>query len=144
MAFFSSVATIALAVSMSYLLLGPIAHFGVRCVVFLPDMHVLIVTYHALTPEAVGPLLSGRVSQVSTMTLDALIPRVGDVPLESTLQRACNMAFTIARHVEAQEIWLRTVVRYETKVGHSRFVGCPQEANTSRRNWRCVWGWVGG
>ena len=29
-------------------------------------------------------------------------------------------------------------------VGHSRFVGCPQEGNTSRRHWRCVWGWVGG
>ena len=28
--------------------------------------------------------------------------------------RACNMAFTFARHVEAQEIWLPTVVRYET------------------------------
>ena len=70
---------IALAVSLFYLLLGPMAHFGVRCVVFLPDMHVLIMTYHAPTPEAAdaGPLLSGRVSQVSTMTLDALIPRVG-------------------------------------------------------------------
>ena len=41
-------------------------------------------------PEAAdaGPLLSGRVSQVSTMTLDAVIPRVGDVPLESAVQRA--------------------------------------------------------
>ena len=39
------------------------AHFGVPCVVFLPDMHVLIVTYHAPTPEDAdaGPLLSGRV-----------------------------------------------------------------------------------
>ena len=73
-------------------------------------MHVLIVTYHAPTPEVAdaGPLLSGRVSQVSTMTLDALIPRVGDVPLESAVQRACNMAFTFAPHVEAHEIWLRT------------------------------------
>ena len=81
------------------------AHFGVRCVFFLPYIHVLIVTYHAPTPEAVdaGPLLSGRVSQVSTMTLDALIPRIGDVPLESAVQRACNMAFTFARHVEAHE-----------------------------------------
>ena len=80
------------------------AHFAVPCVVFLPDMHVLIVTYHAPTPEAAdaGPLLSGRVSQVSTMTLDALIPRIGDVPLESAVQRACNMAFTFARHVEVQ------------------------------------------
>ena len=58
------------------LLLGPMAHFGVCCVVFLLDMHVLIVTYHAPTPEAAaaGPLLSGCVSQVSTMTLGALIP----------------------------------------------------------------------
>ena len=32
MAFFSSVATIALAVSLFYLLLGPMVHFGVRCV----------------------------------------------------------------------------------------------------------------
>ena len=70
-------------------------------------MHVLIVTYHAPTPEAAdaGPLLSGRVSQVSTMTLDALIPRIGDVPLEYAVQRACSMAFTFARHVEAHEIW---------------------------------------
>ena len=31
-----------------------------------PDMHVLIVTYYAPTPEAddAGPLLSGRVSHV--------------------------------------------------------------------------------
>ena len=89
MAFFSSVATIALAVSLFYLLLGPMAHFGVRCVVFLPDMHVLIVTYHAPTPEVADavPLLSGRVSQVSMMTLDALIPRVGDVPFESAMER---------------------------------------------------------
>ena len=60
MAFFSSVATIALAVSVFSLLLGPVAHFGVRCVVFLPDMHVLIVTYHSPTPEAAdaGPLSS--------------------------------------------------------------------------------------
>ena len=96
MAFFSSVAAIALAVSLFYLLLRPMAHFGVCCVVFLPHMHVLIVTYHAPTLEAAdaAPLLSGRVSQVSTMTLDALIPRVGDVPLESAVQRACNMAFT--------------------------------------------------
>ena len=116
MAFFSSVATIAFAVSLLYLLLGPMAHFGVRCVVFLPDMHVLIVTYHAPTLEAAdaGPLLSGHVSHVSTMTLGALIPRVGDVLLESAVQRACNMAFTFARHVEAHEIWLRTVVHYET------------------------------
>ena len=72
MAFFSCDRTCCVSV-----LLGPIAHFGVRCVVFQPDMHVLIVTYHAPTPEAAdaGPLLSGRVSQVSTMTLDALIPR---------------------------------------------------------------------
>ena len=68
------------------------------------------------TPQAAdaGPLLSGRVSQVSTMTLDALIPKLGDVPLESAVQGACNMAFTFARHVEAHEIWLRTVVRYES------------------------------
>ena len=48
------------------------------------------------------------------MMLEALIPRLGDVPLESAVQRACNMAFTFARHVEGQEIWLRTVVRYES------------------------------
>ena len=76
MAFFSCDRTCCVSV-----LLGPMAHFAVPCVVFLPDMHVLIVTYHAPTPEAAdaGPLLSGRVSQVSTMTLDALIPRIGDV-----------------------------------------------------------------
>ena len=92
------------------------AHFGVRCVVFLPDMHVFIVTYHAPTPEVAdaGPLLSGRVIQVSTMTLDTLIPRIRDVPLQSVVEPACNMAFTFAWHVEAHEIWLRTVVRYES------------------------------
>ena len=60
-----------------------------------------------------GPLLSGRVTQVSTMTLDTLIPRMGHVPLESALQRGCNMASTFAHHVEVEEIWLRTVVQYE-------------------------------
>ena len=30
------------------------------------------------------------------------------------MQRACNMAFTFARHVEAHEMWLRMVVRYES------------------------------
>ena len=73
MAFFSCDHTCCVSVS-----LVPMAHFGVPCVVFLPDMHVLFVTYHVHTPEAAdaGPLLSGRVSQVSTMTLDALIPIV--------------------------------------------------------------------
>ena len=47
-----------------YLVPWPIPVY-VRCLVIVPDMHVLIVTYHASTPEAAdaGPLLSGRVRE---------------------------------------------------------------------------------
>ena len=71
---FPPTATIALAVSLFYLQLGPMAHFGVRCVVFHPHMHVLIVTYHAPTPEAA---------------------HAG--PLHSSYQRLCNMIAEGAR-----------------------------------------------
>ena len=59
MAFFSCDRTCCVSV-----LLGPMAHFAVPCVVFLPDMHVLIVTYHAPTPEAADVLVWSTQSEL--------------------------------------------------------------------------------
>ena len=79
-------------------------------------MQLLIVTYQAPMPETAdaGPLLRGRVHQVSTMTLDALIPRIRDMPLDSALLCGCNMAFLFGRHVREDKIWVSTVLRYES------------------------------